>query len=223
MVAKQLAAAGFDAAAQLVTSSQLSADLSDGNFDGTVLDSASGPSPYYIYENWLDPALLAKGRTGGSGDYERFGPATDPSGAATVTKALQQYVDNPSDSASGSGGDRGARHCGVQTAAGHTPHVRRRLGGVQHKACERLAQRPKPLRASTTAAPVRRVHGAAAFARRVRMLWGCSPGELYAWAEPRHIGPQFRLPLSLLSGVFEDSGFNGRKRPAPWGRPRSIT
>ena len=98
MVAKQLAAAGFDATAKLVTSSQLSADLSGGNFDGTVLDSASGPSPYYIYDNWLDPALLAKGRTGGSGDYERFGPATDPSGAATVTKALQQYVDNPSDS-----------------------------------------------------------------------------------------------------------------------------
>ena len=82
-----------------VSSSQLATDLSGGNFDGTVLDSASGPSPYYMYENWLDPALLTKGRTASGGDYERFGPATDPAGAATVTKALQRYVDNPSDSA----------------------------------------------------------------------------------------------------------------------------
>jgi len=62
-----------------------------------------------MYENWLDPALLAGGKTAGGktaggktaggGDYERFGPTTDPAGAATVTKALQQYVDNPSDSA----------------------------------------------------------------------------------------------------------------------------
>ncbi len=99
MVAKQLAAAGFNAFMEPVTSSQLATDLSGGNFDGTVLDSASGPSPYYMYDNWLDPALLAKGRTASGGDYERFGPATDPAGAATVSKALQQYVDNPSDSA----------------------------------------------------------------------------------------------------------------------------
>jgi peptide/nickel transport system substrate-binding protein len=99
VVAKQLAAAGFNSFMEPVTSSQLATDLSGGNFDGTVLDSASGPSPYYMYENWLDSALLTKGRTASGGNYERFGPATDPAGAATVTKALQQYVDNPSDSA----------------------------------------------------------------------------------------------------------------------------
>jgi peptide/nickel transport system substrate-binding protein len=98
MVAQQLKAAGFDASAEAVTSSQQSADLSDGDFDGAVLESATGPSPYYMYENWLDPALLAGGKTAG-GDYERFGPITDPAGAASVTEALQQYVDNPSDSA----------------------------------------------------------------------------------------------------------------------------
>jgi len=99
LVAQQLKAVGFDARTEPVTSSQLSTDLSDGDFDGAVLDSASGPSPYYMYENWLDPALLADGGTARGGDYERFGPATDPAGAATVTEALQQYVDNPSDSA----------------------------------------------------------------------------------------------------------------------------
>ncbi|HUC15153.1 MAG TPA: ABC transporter substrate-binding protein, partial [Acidimicrobiales bacterium] len=99
LVAEQLTAAGFNAATEAVTSSKLATDLSGGNFDGTVLGSTSGPSPYYMYENWLDPALLANGRTASGGDYERFGPATDPAGAAAVTKALQQYVDNPSDSA----------------------------------------------------------------------------------------------------------------------------
>ena len=109
MVARQLKAAGFSAGTAAVTSSQQVADLSDGDFDGAVLESASGPTPYYMYENWLDPALLAGGKTAGGktaggktaggGDYERFGPTTDPAGAATVTKALQQYVDNPSDSA----------------------------------------------------------------------------------------------------------------------------
>jgi peptide/nickel transport system substrate-binding protein len=99
LVANQLAAAGFDTTTQTVTTSQLSTNLSDGDFDGAVLESASGPSPYYMYENWLDPALLANGRTADGGDYERFGPATDPAGAAAVTDALQQYVDNPSDSA----------------------------------------------------------------------------------------------------------------------------
>jgi peptide/nickel transport system substrate-binding protein len=99
MVAKQLATAGFHAATEPVNTIQLSANLSDGDFDGTVLESASGPTPYYMYENWLDPALLADGRTADGGDYERFGPATDPAGAAAVTAALQQYVDNPSGSA----------------------------------------------------------------------------------------------------------------------------
>jgi peptide/nickel transport system substrate-binding protein len=99
VVAQQLKAAGFYAGTEALTSSQQLADLTDGDFDGAVLESASGPTPYYMYENWLDPALLAGGKTAGGGDYERFGPATDPSGAATVTKALQKYVGNPSDSA----------------------------------------------------------------------------------------------------------------------------
>jgi peptide/nickel transport system substrate-binding protein len=99
LVAKQLATVGFDVTTQMVTASQLSANLSDGDFDGAVLESASGPSPYYMYENWLDPALLANGRTADGGDYERFGPATNPAGAAAVTAALQQYLGNPSDSA----------------------------------------------------------------------------------------------------------------------------
>jgi peptide/nickel transport system substrate-binding protein len=99
LVAKQLATAGFDVTTQMVTASRLSANLSDGDFDGAVLESASGPSPYYMYENWLDPALLANGRTADGGDFERFGPATNPAGAAAVTAALQQYLGNPSDSA----------------------------------------------------------------------------------------------------------------------------
>jgi peptide/nickel transport system substrate-binding protein len=99
LLAQQLTAAGFDATAEAVPSSQLATDLADGRFDGAVLDSASGPSPYYMYENWLDPSLLVDGNAANGGDYERFDAATDRDAAAAVTTALGQYVDSPSDSA----------------------------------------------------------------------------------------------------------------------------
>lgn len=99
LLAQQLTAVGFDATVEPVPPSQLESDLSDGHFDSAVLASSSGPSPYYMYQSWLDPALLVDGRVANGGNYERFDSATDHAGAATVTAALKQYVDNPSDSA----------------------------------------------------------------------------------------------------------------------------
>ena len=102
LISGQLRAAGFDADAVPVPGAQLGADLAGGRFDAAVLASATGPSPYYMYENWLDPSLLTKGRAEG-GDYVRLSRATDPAAALAVSTALHQYTDNPSDSTEAAG------------------------------------------------------------------------------------------------------------------------
>jgi peptide/nickel transport system substrate-binding protein len=98
VVAEQLRSAGFDASAGVVPASRWLSDLALGHFTGSVLSSASGPTPYYMYESWLDPALIAHGRADG-GDYVRLDSATDPSVAATVTDDLDDFADSPTGSA----------------------------------------------------------------------------------------------------------------------------
>ncbi len=97
LISAQLRAAGFDAQALASPARHLSTDLRRGDFDAAVLTSASGPSPYYMYENWLDPSLLVKGKADG-GDYVRLGPATDRAAAAAAAAALDEYTDYPTDS-----------------------------------------------------------------------------------------------------------------------------
>ena len=97
LISAQLRAAGFDTEARAGPARQLDAELRQGDFDAAVLASATGPSPYYMYENWLDPGLLVKGKAEG-GNYVRLGPATDPAAAVATAAALDQYTDYPSDS-----------------------------------------------------------------------------------------------------------------------------
>jgi peptide/nickel transport system substrate-binding protein len=98
VISQELQGAGFDAAARPRTIDQLGVDTRTGHFDAVVMASATGPSPYYMYENWLDPSLLVKGQALG-GDYVRLAQATDPRAARAVAIALDDYTDNPSDSA----------------------------------------------------------------------------------------------------------------------------
>ena len=102
LIAGQLRSAGFKARSLARPLASLTGDLSEGHFDAAVMDSATGPSPYYMYENWLDPGLLVKGKAEG-GDYVRLSRATDRAAAAAVTRALDQYTDNPSDSTEAAG------------------------------------------------------------------------------------------------------------------------
>ena len=102
LIARQLQAAGFDTVALVSPARRLAADLRRGDFDSALLTSASGPSPYYMYENWLDPALMVKGKAEG-GDYVRLGMATDRSTAVAVAADLDDYTDNPSDSTQAAG------------------------------------------------------------------------------------------------------------------------
>jgi peptide/nickel transport system substrate-binding protein len=97
-IATQLRAAGFVATAKIVTASRWSADLASGNFDASITLGSSGPEPYYMYENWLDPQLIVHGMAEG-GDYERLTRATDLAAATDVTNALDAYSDGPSESA----------------------------------------------------------------------------------------------------------------------------
>ena len=98
VVAQQLRAAGFDATSDAVSVPRWEADLAGGNFDGSIMAGASGPAPFYMYENWLDPALMAHGHAVG-GDYVRLSAATEPSLAASVAAELDDYTDSPSGSA----------------------------------------------------------------------------------------------------------------------------
>jgi peptide/nickel transport system substrate-binding protein len=100
VAARQLRSAGFDASYVPVPAGRWRRDLADGAFEATVMASASGPSPFYMYENWLDPALVTHGHASG-GDFERLGTATAPKMAAAVTADLAAYTNSLSDSAGG--------------------------------------------------------------------------------------------------------------------------
>jgi len=98
VVGRQLRSAGFGATVDGVTTSRWDQDLSEGRFGASLLPSAEGPSPFYMYAAWLGPSLLSHGRAVG-GDYGRLGSATSPALAAKVTAYLDRYTDSPSDSA----------------------------------------------------------------------------------------------------------------------------
>jgi len=96
-IAEELAAAGFDASSSAPPTARWHQDLVDGAFEASIVNGSSGPSPFYMYENWLDPALVVGGRAL-TGDYERFGPATMPAAAAQVTADLGSFTTSLSDS-----------------------------------------------------------------------------------------------------------------------------
>ena len=98
LVAQELAAAGFDVGAEAVPPAQWERDMAQGTFDASIRGSVAGPTPYYMYRNWLDPSLLKKGRATNGGDYELLDAATAPTAAAAVKSALAEYRDNPSGS-----------------------------------------------------------------------------------------------------------------------------
>jgi peptide/nickel transport system substrate-binding protein len=98
VAAQQLRAAGFDVTAKVVPAQQWSTDLAGGRFGSSVVPSPDGPSPYYMYQDWLDPALVVHGRAVG-GNYEQLSPATEPSMARTATSELALYENSPTGSA----------------------------------------------------------------------------------------------------------------------------
>jgi peptide/nickel transport system substrate-binding protein len=75
IIASDLKAAGINATVNdESTAAQWQSDLASGNFDLTVHWGNGGITPYNMYDNWLDPSLIAGANT--SGDFGRFQNAT---------------------------------------------------------------------------------------------------------------------------------------------------
>jgi peptide/nickel transport system substrate-binding protein len=72
IMAAELKKAGMDVTVSGVSVAAWTSNLADGNFQSIAHWGNSGPSPYYLYNNWLNSALSAPVGKAASGDYERF-------------------------------------------------------------------------------------------------------------------------------------------------------
>jgi peptide/nickel transport system substrate-binding protein len=71
VIATELNTVGFKVTFDGVSPNQWNSDLQAGNYGAAIHWSSSGPSPYYMYENWLDPKLVTSSGANG-GNYERY-------------------------------------------------------------------------------------------------------------------------------------------------------
>jgi len=72
VIAEQLNSQGFQVTVKTLTVNEWSSDLPNGTFQSTIYWSSSGPSPYYMYDNWLDSGLTKPIGQAATGDIERF-------------------------------------------------------------------------------------------------------------------------------------------------------
>ncbi len=72
IMASELKAAGMDVTVDGVSVDAWNADLADGNFQSAAHWGSGGPSPYYLYNNYLNYAVSAPIGKIATGDYERF-------------------------------------------------------------------------------------------------------------------------------------------------------
>lgn len=72
IIASNLKKIGIRASVQGVAVSVWTSEVANGNYDLTVHWSGTGPSPYFVYDNWLNDTLSAPVGKAASGDYERW-------------------------------------------------------------------------------------------------------------------------------------------------------
>jgi peptide/nickel transport system substrate-binding protein len=72
IMASELKNAGIDVTVSGVSVSAWTTNLAEGNFQAIAHWGNSGPSPYYLYNNWLNSSLSAPIGSTATGDYERF-------------------------------------------------------------------------------------------------------------------------------------------------------
>ena len=86
LISRQLNALGFDVTVKGIGDPNVwNADVANGTFDTTIRWGAQGPTPYFIYDNWLDSKLTAPI---GKPAAANFGRYKNPQ----VQAALQQYA-----------------------------------------------------------------------------------------------------------------------------------
>ena len=72
IIARELKAIGIQATVSGVSVGAWTSDMQDGNFQLTTDYSNIGPSPYYVYQGWLDSSLTAPVGKAASGDWGRW-------------------------------------------------------------------------------------------------------------------------------------------------------
>ena len=89
ILSSELKAIGFNTSVQGLSVGTWSSDLATGDFDLSLYYSTSGPTPYYIYNAWLNYSLSAKPGDAATGDFQRWNSTatqtdlTDYTGAST--------------------------------------------------------------------------------------------------------------------------------------------
>jgi peptide/nickel transport system substrate-binding protein len=72
IMAQELKAVGMDVTVNGTSVQAWTTDLQTGNFQAIAHWGNGGPSPYYLYDNWLDTDLTAPIGKVATGDYERY-------------------------------------------------------------------------------------------------------------------------------------------------------
>ena len=73
LIAHQLNAQGFNVTVNGIGNPTVWAgDVANGTFDATIRWSNQGPSPYFIYDAWMDSSLTAKIGHPAAGDFGRY-------------------------------------------------------------------------------------------------------------------------------------------------------
>jgi peptide/nickel transport system substrate-binding protein len=72
IMAQELKAVGMDVTVDGTSVQAWTTDLQTGHFQAIAHWGNGGPSPYYLYDNWLDTNLTAPIGKVANGDYERF-------------------------------------------------------------------------------------------------------------------------------------------------------
>ena len=72
IMASELKKIGIDVTVDGTSVQKWTTDLADGTFQAIAHWGNSGPSPYYLYNNWLNSAIGAPIGKPANGDYERF-------------------------------------------------------------------------------------------------------------------------------------------------------
>jgi peptide/nickel transport system substrate-binding protein len=72
IVAQELKSVGMDVTVQGVSVQKFGSDVNDGTFQMVNRYSTSGPTPYFMYDQFLDDSITAPIGKNASGDFERF-------------------------------------------------------------------------------------------------------------------------------------------------------
>lgn len=72
IIAQELKQVGMDVSVQGVSVQKFGTDVNDGTFQMVNRYGTSGPSPYFLYDQWLDDSITAPIGKNATGDFERF-------------------------------------------------------------------------------------------------------------------------------------------------------